>query len=93
MQLDYAAGVVPITFVDRALDALPPNFTQSKTYSRLNDAERAIFSLYDADAMHGLPLSVQVAGLRFEEEKVLEGMQIIERALKETGKPFVQKEF
>jgi Asp-tRNA(Asn)/Glu-tRNA(Gln) amidotransferase A subunit family amidase len=93
VQLDYAAGVVPTTFVNKDLDALPTNFVQTKTYARLNDAERAIFSLYDANAMHGLPLAVQVAGLRFEEEKVLEGMQIIERALKETGKPFMQQEF
>ena len=38
--------------------------------------------------MHGLPLGVQVVGRRLEEEKVLEGMQVIETALKEQGLVF-----
>ena len=79
--------------MDKDLDALPSNFAQSDEYARFNEAERAVFALYDAEAMHGLPLAVQVAGTRFEEEKVLEGMQIIERALRDTGKPFVQRDF
>lgn len=93
LQLDFTAGVVPTTFVNKDLDALPPNFTQSDTYLHFNDAERAVYSLYDAQSMHGLPLGVQVAGKRFEEEKVLEGMQFIERALHASRKPFVQREF
>ncbi|EKM56949.1 uncharacterized protein PHACADRAFT_254364, partial [Phanerochaete carnosa HHB-10118-sp] len=91
--LDYPAGVVPTTFVDDKLDVLPPNFISSKTYARFNDAERAIYSLYDPQSMHGLPLAVQIVGKRFEEEKVLEGMQVVERALKASGKPFIQKDF
>ncbi len=39
--------------------------------------------------MHGLPLGVQVIGRRFEEEKVLEGMQVIEDALHQQGSVFV----
>ncbi len=62
-------------------------------YRNLNDAERAVWSLYDASAMNGLPLAVQVVGGRFEEEKVLEGMKVLEAALRDTGRPFVQKEF
>lgn len=90
--LDFPAGVVPTTFVDGELDKLPPTF-QSEVYPRLNDAERVVYSLYDPVSMHGLPLAVQIAGKRFEEEKVLQGMEVIERALKACGKPFVQKEF
>lgn len=93
IKLDFTAGVVPTCFVDKALDALPPHFSETQTYLHLSDAERAVFSLYDAESMHGLPLAVQVAGKRFEEEKVLEGMQILERALEASGRPFVQKEF
>ena len=63
------------------LDALPPNFKQTYQYARLNDVERQVWSLYNADAMHGLPLSVQVVGGRFAEEKVLEGMKQLETAL------------
>lgn len=43
--------------------------------------------------MHGLPLSVQIVGGRFAEEKVLEGMKQLETALRDSGRPFVQKEF
>lgn len=84
---------MPMAFVDKALDALSANFTQSETYQRFNDVERAVYSLYDPEAMHGLPLGVQIAGQRFEEEKVLEGMQVVERALKAAGKPFIPREF
>ncbi len=37
--------------------------------------------LYDADAMHGLPVAVQVVGQRLEEEKVLAIMERIEGML------------
>ena len=41
--------------------------------------------------MHGLPLGVQVVGRRLEEEKVLEGMQVIETALREQGLVFASR--
>ena len=59
----------------------------------MHDAARAVWSLYDAEQMDGLPLAVQVVGGRFQEEKVLEGMKLIDVALRESGQPFVQKEF
>ncbi|OBZ77619.1 Acetamidase [Grifola frondosa] len=79
--LDYSAGVLPVTHVDRALDALA-------AFKPRNAIERGSFAMYDADKMHGLPVGVQVVGKRLEEEKVLEGMKIIEGYLKETGKQY-----
>lgn len=35
--------------------------------------------------MHGLPVGVQVVGQRLEEEKVMEGMKILEKLLRESG--------
>ena len=35
--------------------------------------------------MHGLPVGVQIIGKRLEEEKVLEGMKLIEGLLKSRG--------
>lgn len=84
---------MPVTFVDNTQDALPADFEKSDTWRNFNDIERAIWSLYDAAEMDGLPLAVQVVGSRFEEEKVLEGMKLLEAALRESGRPFVQKEF
>lgn len=41
--------------------------------------------MYNAIDMHGLPVGVQVIGKRLEEEKVMEGMKIIEQFLREDG--------
>ncbi|KAI0072071.1 amidase signature enzyme [Panus rudis PR-1116 ss-1] len=91
--LDFTAGVVPVTFVDSALDSLPRNFQETDAFKKLSDPGRGAWSCYDANAMHGLPLSVQISGKRLEEEKVLEGMMILEAALRDTERPFIQKEF
>ena len=39
------------------------------------------YKLYDAEAMHGLPVGVQVIGRRLQEEKVLALMARVEDAL------------
>lgn len=63
--------------MDRALDQLPASFDISK----LNGVARGAYKHYDADAMHGLPVAVQVVGQRLEEEKVLAAMKRVEDAL------------
>lgn len=93
MQLDYCAGVVPVTYVDQTVDRLPANFKHSREYAQMNDVARGVYSLYDPSAMHGLPVAVQVVGQRLEEEKVLAGMAEVERALWDAGRGFVAKRF
>lgn len=44
--------------------------------------------MYDPHAMDGLPVGVQIVGKRLEEEKVMEGMKIIEKLLKQDGKAY-----
>lgn len=68
---------MPITHVDKAADQLPAGFNIKK----LNGVAQGAYKLYDATAMHGLPVGVQVVGQRLEEEKVLAIMQRIEDAL------------
>ncbi|KAH0551569.1 hypothetical protein GP486_007215 [Trichoglossum hirsutum] len=75
--LDYTAGVLPITHVDRSLDQLPPGFRLHD----LNGVARGAYVHYDADKMHGLPVGVQVVGQRLQEEKVLAVMGRIEEAM------------
>ncbi|KAF8067942.1 amidase signature domain-containing protein [Lyophyllum atratum] len=87
--LDYTAGVLPVTFVDREIDRLPPGFYGSKEYASMGAIGKEAYSAYDVETMHGLPMGVQVVGRRFEEERVLEGMKVIEAALKEGGSVFV----
>ena len=80
-------------YVDRARDSYAPDFRSEAKYRGMNDVGRAVHDLYDADAMHGLPLAVQVVGGRFEEEKVIAGMKLVERALLDSGKGFIPRQF
>ncbi|KAI0691847.1 amidase signature enzyme [Cytidiella melzeri] len=79
--LDYTAGVIPVTHLNRLTDQL-------KGFAPRNQIERRMYRMYDADQMHGLPVGVQIVGRRLEEEKVLEGMKIAERCLKDVGKAY-----
>ena len=83
-KLDYTCGIIPVTHVDRALDALPTSFR----LRALNGAARGAYKHYDADAMHGLPVAIQLVGRRLEEEKVLVGMERVESALEKQGKKY-----
>lgn len=83
-QLDYSAGVLPVTHVDSALDALPSDFN----VSALNGVTRGAYKHYDATKMHGLPVGVQVVGRRLQEEKVLAVMEIVENLLEAEGKKY-----
>ena len=78
-----------MTHVDKALDQLPPSFDMRK----LKTLARGAYATYDADKMHGLPVGIQVVGQRLEEEKVIEGMKVIEDALKTSGIAFQPKSF
>ncbi|KAI1859706.1 hypothetical protein JX265_007235 [Neoarthrinium moseri] len=78
--LDYSAGVMPVTHVDKDLDKLPKGFNLKK----LNGVAQGAYKLYDAEAMHGLPVGVQIVGRRLEEEKVLAVMKRVEDALGES---------
>lgn len=75
--------MLPITHVDRALDTF-----DRKLFKPRNCIERDIYKHYDADAMHGLPVGVQIVGQRLEEEKVLEGMKIVEGLLNAEGRAY-----
>jgi Asp-tRNA(Asn)/Glu-tRNA(Gln) amidotransferase A subunit family amidase len=68
---------MPITHVSSTLDILPSNFS----FKKLNGVAQGAYKHYDAKAMHGLPVAVQIVGQRLEEEKVLAIMQRIEDAL------------
>ncbi|KAK0617967.1 amidase signature domain-containing protein [Bombardia bombarda] len=75
--LDYTAGILPVTHVDKALDQLPADFKLKK----LNGVAQGAYKHYDANRMHGLPVTVQIVGRRLEEEKVLAVMKRVEAAL------------
>lgn len=70
-----------MTHVDSALDQLPASFR----FQDLNGVAKGAYKHYDATAMHGLPVAVQVVGQRLQEEKVLAVMKRIESALDAHG--------
>ena len=77
--------------MDKTIDDLPQDFVQSQVYKSYNSVAKTAYSVYNVEKMHGLPLGVQVAGRRLEEEKVLEGMQVIETALQKQGSVFASR--
>lgn len=68
---------MPVTHVDKTKDQLPKGFNIKK----LNGVAQGAYKHYNADAMHGLPVGVQVIGRRLQEEKVLALMKRVEDAL------------
>lgn len=77
---------MPVCKVDAALDGLSPAFKDSLRGQSL--IARNAYRNYDAKAMHGLPVGVQIVGRRLEEEKVLEGMKLVQTALSVMGKEY-----
>ncbi|OLL24590.1 Fatty-acid amide hydrolase 1 [Neolecta irregularis DAH-3] len=77
--LDYSAGVFPVTRVDAIKDKLP------LTFRPRNAIEKGAFQNYHAERMHGLPVGVQVVGLKLQEEWVLKAMQVAQEALEMHG--------
>ncbi|KAL8643584.1 MAG: hypothetical protein Q9210_007624 [Variospora velana] len=82
--LDYTAGVIPVTHVDRELDGLPVGFAMKG----MNGVGRGAYKHYDAGKMHGLPVGVQVVGQRLQEEKVLAVMERVVGVLEQEGKGY-----
>ncbi|KAK2787509.1 hypothetical protein FQN52_007227 [Onygenales sp. PD_12] len=88
--LDYTCGVMPVDRVDAIRDAIEPNVARQAKNAykgelrRLgvdNGVARGAWKHYDAQKMHGLPTAVQIVGRRWEEEKVLGFMGVVEGAL------------
>lgn len=63
------------------MDQLPARFD----FNKLNGVAKGAYKHYDANAMHGLPVGVQVVGQRLQEEKILTAMQRVEDALEKHG--------
>lgn len=86
--LDYSAGVVPVSKVDPAKDSLPAPYKKVlKGLGSNNAIAKGAWMHYDAAKMTGLPTAVQVVGRRWQEEKVLGCMAVVEKALEEYKDP------
>ncbi|KAI0378565.1 amidase [Hypomontagnella monticulosa] len=73
--LDYATIVIPVTFADKDIDIVEPNFAPLTARDRVN------MGLYDTETYHGAPASIQIMGRRLDEERSLGIAQRVVEAL------------
>ena len=88
--VDSPVGHIPVTRVDPKLDALTEEWTvrgegKGQGSSQVEARLYNVAPTYDVEAMAGLPVGVQIAGKSWEEEKVIEMMKVVDRALGERG--------
>lgn len=79
--LDFCACTFPVTWADKSTDR---PFDGEK-FQPLNVLDGKIQADYDPDFYHGAPVSLQLAGRRLEEEKVLEMVRVVVDALQAAG--------
>jgi hypothetical protein len=82
--IDLPVGVVPVCHVDAKKDQLTEEWWKEPGHgSKL--LEGGLFkgkeALYNPEQIEGMPISVQVVGRRWEEEKVLVMMKTLDEAL------------
>ncbi|EKM49959.1 uncharacterized protein PHACADRAFT_264416 [Phanerochaete carnosa HHB-10118-sp] len=82
--VDSPAGTVPVTRVDPSLDRLTDEW-RSQPAAGSPTLEGLVYkgddAIYNVDKMAGLPIGVQVVGKKWEEEKVVEMMKVVDCAL------------
>ncbi|MCJ1316399.1 hypothetical protein MMC15_001720 [Xylographa vitiligo] len=78
--LDYPALVFPVDKVDAEVDIA------EKAYKPMTDIDKENWKLYDPETFSGLPVSLQLVGRRFEDEKII---AILEYVKQQIGLPFV----
>lgn len=78
--VDYPAVVLPAGKVDRELDGEAAE--DMKLYVPRNSLDEWNWDIFDLEAMHGMPIGVQVVARRLQEEKVLGAAKAIDDVLK-----------
>ncbi|KAI1104665.1 amidase [Jackrogersella minutella] len=75
--LDYSAISFPTGItVDKSVDVV-----LGETYKHLSDLDKTIQAEYNPDAVHGMPVSLQLVAQRLEEEKCVDMCKVILDAL------------
>ncbi|KAJ7702411.1 amidase [Mycena rosella] len=75
-------GCIPVTRVDPTKDAITEEWTKAPSPSLVEAAlYRGKNPIYDPVAMEGMPVGIQVVGRRWEDEKVLAMMRVVDNVL------------
>jgi amidase len=73
--LDYPALVFPVTKVDQEKDQAEPD------YKPMNDQDEFNHKLYSPTTYVDAPISLQLVGRRYEDEKVFEALEFVQEAI------------
>jgi len=86
--LDLPAGCLPVTRVNPSLDAVTEDWFQGPGHGS-SLFENGIFkgqnALYNPESLAGMPVGLQVVCKKWEEEKLLQVMSLIDDILGERG--------
>ncbi|KAL8697489.1 MAG: hypothetical protein Q9201_007104 [Fulgogasparrea decipioides] len=77
--LDYPALVFPVSKVDPDIDKV------DEGYHPMNEKDAFNYNLYEPERYRGAPVSLQLVGRRYEDEKVIEALDYIKDRI---GLPF-----
>ncbi|KAG2132990.1 amidase signature domain-containing protein [Suillus clintonianus] len=86
--IDSPVGTIPVTRVNPDTDQLPADFVAGASgRSKMLDSRMYLGKnpVYDPKAMEGMPIGVQIVGKRWEDEKVLAMMHVVDEALGPRG--------
>ncbi|KAH0582754.1 hypothetical protein H2248_010669 [Termitomyces sp. 'cryptogamus'] len=82
--LDHPVGCLPVTHVDPSKDQISPEWTAGLGHGS-SLLERGVFyskmPLYNPIQSAGMPIGIQIIGKKWEEEKVLEMMRVVDDTL------------
>lgn len=70
--LDYPSLVFPT-----GLKCLPEEDGMEESYQPRNEQDRYNYNLYDAEKFRDAPISLQLVGRRYEDEKLIEALELI----------------
>ncbi|KAJ8294955.1 Fatty acid amide hydrolase 1 [Rhodotorula toruloides] len=87
--IDSSVGHLPMTFVDSTLDAPSSSWWDVQRASPGSPmVEKRVYGkggVYDAKAMEGLPVGLQIVGMQYDEERVIELMKVVDEAVGKRG--------
>lgn len=73
--LDWAAGTIPVTRVDKAIDI------KEEIYEARNALDKETYENYDPNELSGGAISIQIVCKKLQEEKVVKLMKLVSEAI------------
>lgn len=88
--IDSPVGTVPVTRVDPKVDGITEEYTSERAKNAGSPfinywLYRKKEPFYDPKKMEGLPVGVQIVGRKWEDEKVVEMMKLVDGLLGQRG--------